>query len=209
MIYVLVGGEIKERNIFLNKNIKKGLTPIFLDVLNKEVILNEALSVSFFENDNFFIIDNIISEGKILFDDEDLKIINDSEKLFVFKEDKITAVNEKKFKKFSKIEFFENKVIKLKKDNTFLIAEYFGFNNKLKTWIIYRSLIDGGIEPEAISGILFWKIKAMLLYGTKFFTKDILKKMSSSLVSIYHEAHRGESDMTISLEKFILSSLNK
>jgi hypothetical protein len=49
----------------------------------------------------------------------------------------------------------------------------------------------------------------MILNGTKVFTKDELKKRSSELVSIYHRAHGGEVDFTISLEQFILNSLNK
>ena len=49
----------------------------------------------------------------------------------------------------------------------------------------------------------------MILNGTKFFSKEELKKASSELVSIYHKAHRGEYDFTISLEQFILSSLSK
>jgi hypothetical protein len=32
-----------------------------------------------------------------------------------------------------------------------------------------------------------------------------LEKMSSELVSMYHEAHRGNTDFFVSLEKFILS----
>lgn len=209
MIYILVGGDREKNNTFLNKNIQKGLTPIFYSDFNKEMILNEALSNSFFGNENFYVFDNLISDNNIDFKDAELKTINDSPKIFVLREDKLTVLNEKKYKKFSNILRFEKKIKKPKGDGVFEIADYLGLNNKLKAWIFYRKAIDMGIEPEAISGVLFWKVKSMITSGSKIFKTDDLKKMSSSLVCIYHDSHLGKGDMALSLEKFILSSLNK
>ena len=73
---------------------------------------------------------------------------------------------------------------------------------------MYREGVESGIEPEAIAGILFWKIKTMILNGSRMFSIDELKNQSSKIVSIYHLAHRGEVDFIVSLEQFILTSLS-
>ena len=98
---------------------------------------------------------------------------------------------------------------KLPKINIFGIADAYARRDKINTWSLYQNAVQEGISPEEISGILFWKIKMMILDGTKFFKKEELYNISSSLVSIYHEAHRGETDFTIALEQFILSTLSK
>ena len=94
------------------------------------------------------------------------------------------------------------------KFNIFGITDAFAKHDKVMTWVLYRRGIEGGVEPEAIAGILFWKIKTMILSGNYLFDKDELKRQSSRIVSIYHKAHRGESDFSIGLEQFILSSLS-
>ena len=95
------------------------------------------------------------------------------------------------------------------KINVFGIADAFSNRNKIEAWILYREAVSQGIPPEEISGIIFWKIKTMILSGSKFFSLDELKNNSSELVSLYHNAHRGESDFVIGLEQFILNSLGK
>ncbi len=73
---------------------------------------------------------------------------------------------------------------------------------------MYMSIIEKGEAPEAIAGMLFWKIKTLLTgSSTKPFTRPELLQASSSLVDIYHKSHRGECDMEQALEQFILTTL--
>jgi len=116
---------------------------------------------------------------------------------------------ERKYKKYAIIKKFINKEVKRISNNIFRITDAFAEQNKIKTWILYSQAIEAGIPPESISGMLFWKIKTMILNGNKIFPLDILKKQSSRIVSLHHRAHRGETDFIIGLEQFILNSLSK
>ena len=87
-------------------------------------------------------------------------------------------------------------------------------------WLEFQKLKGTDITPEALSGILFWKIKSMILAGrsdpekssdsmsrSAKWTEAELKKLSSKLVSLHHDAHRGLIDFQTGLEKFILDSI--
>ena len=211
MIYILAGKDHKERNKYIqNLHIEGSAIRIPDSDVSKEVVLNYATGLNLFGEASCVIIDGLIGETELNFTEDELKVLQDSKNTFILLEEKILAATEKKYKKFAKIiHFEEKKVTAAPRINTFAIADAFGACDKVKAWILYREAIDAGIEPEPISGILFWKIKTMLLNGTRTFTKDILKKQSSELVSLYHLAHRGEIDFIIGLEQFILSSLSK
>lgn len=211
MIYILSGNDTKKKNAYLKKLYKNDL-PIFVpnkDVSKKE-LFDQAGSVSLFGGSPIVVLENIIKEGNITFFQEDLSILEDSKTIFIFLEEKLLAPDIKKYKKYATIEDFNIEIKKqIPKINIFGIADAFSRKDKIGTWIIYREAISQGVSPEEISGIIFWKIKTMILTGTKFFSVNELKNLSSLLVSIYHDSHRGESDFVIGLEQFILSSLSK
>jgi len=211
MIYILSGNDTKSKNIYLKK-LYKGDLPIFVykQGVKKEEIFDQAGNISLFGDSPVVILENIIKEGDFDFKEEDLLILKDSKTLFVFFEDKLLAADLKKYKKFATIEDFN--IVEQKppaKMNVFSIADSFSRKDKIGAWILYREAISLGVSPEEISGIIFWKIKSMILTGTKFFSKDELTIISSKLVFIYHISHKGDTDFTISLEQFILSSLSK
>lgn len=109
--------------------------------------------------------------------------------------------------------------------NIFGMADAFGRRDKKSLWVLQQKAAARNIPAEEIHGILFWQLKSMMLAlysknaeesGMKPFvwskskgfagnySEDELKKISSELVSMYHEAHRGTLDFNVSLEKFIL-----
>jgi hypothetical protein len=210
MIYIYTGNDNKKKNLNLKKLLGKE-QPIFL--LNKdtkkEEFINYAGSTSLFGEKQIVIVDSIIKEGNIIFSKDDILILNESENLFVFLEEKLNAEDLKKFKNNSIIEDFKIEEEKKQKINVFGIADSFSRRDKMGTWILYRDIITQDVSSEEISGIIFWKIKTMLLTGTKVFSTKELKTMSSNIVSMYHRAHNGELDFAIGLEQFILSSLSK
>ncbi len=114
--------------------------------------------------------------------------------------------------------------------NIFSLADAVGGRDKRRAWTLYLRAIENGSEPEEIHGTIFWQIKNMLLVketarptalttGLKPFvltkakafsdnySKDELKHLSSRLVSLYHDSHRGIGDFSIGLEKLLLESL--
>ncbi len=109
--------------------------------------------------------------------------------------------------------------------NIFDLATCFGNRNKKDLWVLYQKTKAKDIPTEEVSGILFWQLKTMFQVlksknvaesGLKPFvfnkargylrkySKDELENMSSSLVSIYHDARRGGLEFDLALEKFIL-----
>lgn len=211
MIYILSGNDTKNKNVYLKK-LYKSDQPIFVPEISvtKEILFNYALSVSLFGKSSVIVFENILKKEDITLSPQDLLMLKDSKTTLVFLEEKLLAPEIKKYKEYATIEDFNMQVTKqTPKMNVFSIADAFSRKDKIGTWILYRDSISLDIPPEEVSGIIFWKIKMMLLTGTKVFSIDELRGQSSELVSIYHRAHRGECDFTIGLEQFILSSLSK
>lgn len=211
MIYVLTGNNTKKKNNYL-KELCKGEQAIFLDENEclKEVLFNFAMSTSLFGEAPIVVCENFIKNENVKLNADDLSVLKDSPALFIFLEDKILANDLKTYKKHATIEDFNTTERKqTPKINVFGIADSFAKKDKVGAWVLYREAISCGVSPEEITGIIFWKIKTMILTGTRVFSSDELKKNSSILVALYHSAHKGEADFTISLEQFILSSLSK
>jgi len=120
--------------------------------------------------------------------------------------------------KGEKIDFFE-------------FANGLGERNKKLLWTLYQDALDESVPREEVHGIFFWQVKAMLAavrckdaveaglnpyvftksknYAKNFgqtaeMAEEKLKEMSSRLFNMYHQAHRGEIDFAVALEKFIL-----
>lgn len=110
--------------------------------------------------------------------------------------------------------------------NIFSLGDALGVRNKKDLWVLYEQAVGAGLESEEICGTLFWSVKNIALMKNAKpgddrglnpfvakksrgfaanYTQEEITKLSHSLSSIYHEAHRGGEPMTIALEKFILS----
>ena len=211
MIYILSGNDTKKKNAYLKKLYGVNL-PVFVPEkeATKEMLFDYALSRSLFDESSVVVFENILKREDISLSLDDLLKLKDSGTTLVFVEEKLLAGDIKKYKKYATIEDFSIESLKqVPRTNVFGIAEAFSRKDKIGTWVLYRDAISKGVVPEEISGIIFWKIKTMLLNGTRVFTIPELKRVSSELVSLYHKAHMGECDFVIGLEQFILSNLNK
>ena len=211
MIYIFCGNDSKKINLNINKlTNKKEVILLSSSSVSKEILINYASSTSLFGDVPVIVVENLLNKNEFSFSKIDLSILKESPTIFIFKEDKLLIADEKKYKNYANIERFEIKEIKKSPTiNSFAIVDAFAKKDKVGTWILYRQAIDGGLEPEAISGLLFWKIKTMILNGTKIFSTKELQNQSKNIVSLYHRAHKGDTDFIIGLEQFILSSLNK
>lgn len=110
--------------------------------------------------------------------------------------------------------------------NIFSLGDALGNRNKKELWILYQEAIANDLSSEEISGTLFWAVKNLALLKdanmgddkgvspfvakktreyVKNYKQEEIKKMSHSLVTLYHEAHRGGKPMDIAIERFILS----
>ena len=125
-----------------------------------------------------------------------------------------------------KIEEFAPKKIDTRPEfNIFSLGDALGKRNKKELWVLYQGALSAGLSSEEISGTLFWAVKNLALIKNakpgddagmnpfvakktrefaENFTAEEIKNLSHSLVTIYHEAHRGGEPMDIALERFIL-----
>lgn len=208
MIYIFYGQNFEERN-FEIKNKAEGTSIIRLSALNttRELLLNYAEQNSLFSEVFTVILENPISESDVSFDNEFLDILKKSSSVFIFLEDHLLSEEVKKYKKYAEdVIEFEAKIV-VKKENPFVLANLFGDKDKIGTWVTYRKLIERGGGAEPIAGMLFWKVKSMILSGNRNFNEQELKNQSKELIDIYHKSHLGILDMDIALEQFILKHL--
>ena len=137
-----------------------------------------------------------------------LKEIGESEDIFIILEgklDKVTATKiEKRSEKFLHLELKAEAIKPVY--NAFALADAFAKKNKKEAWFQYRKSIDAGEAPEALHGMIFWKVKTMLLSGMSGWGEVELKRAMNELVVLYHDARRGKHELETGLEAFLLSN---
>jgi len=147
------------------------------------------------------------------------KEIGESENIFIWLESKVDKATLTKLEKVAeKVQKFESPEGKSRKFgigagesrnladfNIFDLTNVLAMRDRRELWLLYREAISNDFPPEEICGILFWKLKDLLLKGSRSFEGSELKKLAEKLVSIYHNAHRGKLDFEIALEKFVLT----
>lgn len=187
-----------------------------------------------FESKQIVFLDNVLEDkenkGAIL---DKIKDIAESPNAFVFlegKTDKATVGRiEKKAEKVQEFKFVGNEgknEESKEKFNTFSLADVFGRRDKKNLWVLYQEALSQGVAPEEINGVLFWQLKSIIVANkskspdesglkpyvfqksksfARNYTEEEMKKMSSTLISIYHDSRRGIHDFDIALERFVLS----
>ena len=195
-----------------------------------ELVQAQAL----FKNEYIVFLDSVLSsEYDVL---EFMDEIAESSNIFFILEEKIDAKILKKLEnKAVKIQKFEV-IKEVKEEvrgksgssfNAFTLADALGEANRKKLWILYCKAKFSGVSDEEIHGVFFWMAKSMLLainagnaedVGMKPFVFSKAKRFASNrskqeltnLVNILavlpHESRRNSIPLSISLEKFILST---
>ncbi len=173
---------------------------------NKETILKNLKSLA--TSENIF----IFAEGKM-----DKASLGKIEKVAEKTEEFVKA--EKSLNKKEKLALIGEKI------DFFEFADALGRRDKKGLWVLYQDALTEQVPAEEVHGIFFWQVKSMLLakkcsspaeakmspypfqkareYGRNYKDGE-LEKISGTLVSMYHEAHRGNEDFHVALEKFIL-----
>ncbi len=137
---------------------------------------------------------------------EKLSFLQDSGNIFVFLEGKHPKAVLDSFKKAkAEVKTFEKLKEKTDTFNNFLLAEAFAKRDKLGLWIYFRQAMSYDVGLDALAGVLFWKIKDMILKKnfTKFSEKE-LQNFASRISTLLSEARGKGKDPEISFEQFIL-----
>jgi len=89
--------------------------------------------------------------------------------------------------------------------NVFSIANAFAARDRKKMWLLLSEALRTDVAPEALAGMLHWKVRDLLAKNAPSkFTRAELKVISRELVTIYHEAHKGGGSLDLLLERFLL-----
>lgn len=209
MIYIVAGSDTYAKSSYIKKIAKTEIIRLPLGVANRALLFEYASQDNLFGEATIVCIDGFLKEGNESLLAKDLEILKESPTIFIFNEDKLLSAEQKRYAKYATVEILDSKKEKVApKINVFAIADAYARKDKVQTWILYREAIDHGVEPESICGMLFWKIKTIILASSRTFDQQNLKRLSGELVSLYHESHNGTRDFTVGLEQFILSSLS-
>ncbi len=112
-----------------------------------------------------------------------------------------------------------------KEFNVFLVSDALASRDKRTLWLLLQAARREGVSAENIIGTLFWQLKILRLAAvTKTaeeaeqkaypynkakralgkFTKGELETLSESVLTLYHDGHRGLRDIDIALERWVL-----
>ncbi len=217
MIYLFTGDDTKNKLSNYEKFIKsvpESTERFFINRNDFDRVQIESLysgSGLFFEK-SIVIFSNIFDyEETRDFILEKLKLMSESANSFVFLEGKLnkpildtfSAIESKKVQ----LNIFELPKAKKEKYDNFLVANAFATKDKLHTWIYFRQAIDKGVGMEELIGVLFWKIKDMILKKNfNKFSEKQLKNLISKLSYLLPEARKAGIDAESVFEQFLLEA---
>jgi len=154
--------------------------------------------------------------------------IKASENIFIFLEKGLDKKTLEKFSKYAEKvqEYDETEKAKKKEYNPFAISDALLSKDKKQLWMLLMEAKKKGNAAEEIHGIIWWQIKVLKLsMGAKDakeaelspfvfskakaasgdFTVRQTDAMLSDLVTMYHDAHRGEKDLWVEMERWGLA----
>jgi DNA polymerase III delta subunit len=180
---------------------------------------------SLFSGKQVFLLDTP-SERAEAYEDimENLELLKDSEHDFVLIEHAILAGDKKKLSSYGEM----HELVGEKKSifNTFALTDALLVRDKKTLWLLLMDAWKAGVPNEEIVGILFWQVKILrLVEKTKSaeeagqkpfvyqkakralikFKSGELERLSRELLVLYHEGHMGKADMSLALEKWVLT----
>lgn len=228
MLYVLVGEDsyrAKERARELTKDAEvvrfgeggEPVTAIF-EYLGARGMFSSAIAL---------IAEDALAESVVL---ENISALVEADASICLIERSLTADVRKRIPKKATIETFDIERPDTVPANVFALADAFASGDRKTTWITYRTLIESGSSGEELHGIVSWQSRAIVLAsktktaaeaGLKpfVFTKAkrspyasdpmLAEKISRELVSVYHQARRGEGSLEDLLEAFLLKKSTK
>ena len=214
MIFLFAGDDTKNKHFAYEKFIKSmpvGTESFLVSRNDFDTVQVESFysGLSLFSEKSAMIFQNIFEyEETRNFILDKLKLMEESANFFLFLEGKLNKLILDAFKKArAEINIFELPKEKKEKYDNFLVANAFSRKDKLNTWICFREAMDRGVGMEEIIGVLFWKIKNMLI--TKNFSKfseSELKDFASRLSYLLSKARKEGRDAESAFEQFLLKA---
>ncbi len=183
-------------------------------------------AVSLFSPRAIYLIESPSSE-EFFYQDfmESLDDLSNSEHTFIVVEQDLSAADKKSITKFASVVEEYKKSVDAK-FNPFAMADALALKDKRTLWLVYQEAKNNGLSAEEIVGTLWWQLKSIRLSAVtksadeagmkefpykkaksalRTFSLEDVVKSSRNLLRLYHAGHRGEVDIDIALEEWILS----
>lgn len=214
MIYLFSGDDAKNKIINYEKFIKTLPSEVEILSINRNNFDRIQIQSLYSGSGLFFSKSAIIFSGVFDYEEtrefvlEKLSLMGESENLFIFLESKLNKPILDAFKKVrAEVNIFELPKEKKEKFDNFLVANAFANKDKLNTWIYFRQAMDLGVGMEEIIGVLFWKIKDMILRKNFSKFKEVeLKGFASRISYLLPEARKEGRDAESAFEQFLLEA---
>ena len=231
MLYVYFGDNISEirlkafERVHTLANRCEVISPITADTYEEGILTELANNASLFGGEQVILLDTP-SESTLfqngIYTNIDTLIVSPHH--FVMIEGGLTVVEKKKLAHAT--EMCEVAGKEEERLNVFALGEALSMRDRKTLWILYNTFSREGVPNEEIVGILFWQLKILRLAertqspeeaGQKpypyqkakralaKFKKGELEALSQSLLVLYHEGHLGKCDMSLALERWMLS----
>ncbi len=223
MFYIFFGTDEEASRTALKKEIVGNALRFDAGNWVEEEVLSSVLGAELFGESVPLLLDGVLEkEGVSDFISTHAKDLVSSPRSIYLRERSLLSPLLKKLEKAgAAIKEFKGVAKKPERFKIFALADALGERNKKELWKLYQSALKAGLNPEEIGGTLFWQLKTILIEGQggnlnpfvaskarryqANFKKGEVASLAGTLITFYHEAHRGGASLELSLEKFILS----
>lgn len=214
MLYLFSGDDSKNKILNYEKFIKSLPAGVDIFYINRNDF-NPMQIESFYSGASLFsALSTIVFQN--IFDYEEtrdfvldrLNQMGESSNSFIFLESKLNKPILDAFKKArAELNVFEISKEKKEKFDNFLLANAFANKDKLNTWIYFRQAVDLGVGMEELIGVLFWKIKDMLLKRNfSKYKEEQLKDFLTRISCLLPEARKNGLEAEAAFEQFLLKA---
>jgi DNA polymerase III delta subunit len=185
-----------------------------------------AGTVSLFGGSSLYVIDTPSVQQDFFTEVIDnLSALSESPNTFVLIEDALLAPEKKKLQKYAAT-IEEYKRVSQERFNAFVLADYLLKKDKRQLWVGLQEANRAGLAAEEIIGTLWWQLKSLRLaqstksaaeagmkdypynkarQALKNFKPGEVEKLSTELLTLYHDGHAGRKDINLALEKWVLT----
>lgn len=214
MIYLFSGDDAKKKLASYEAFIKTLSEETEIFFVNKNNF-DPAQLQSFYSGPGLFAARSVVVFRDILETEEILDFLlprllemGESANIFIFIERKLGKPILDAFKKArTELNIFELPKEKKEKYDNFLVANAFAARDKFHAWLYFRQAVDLGVTLDELAGVLFWKIKDMILRRNfQKFKEEELKNFAARISYLLPEARTQGPEAESAMEQFLLEA---
>src|SRR3989339_1036663 len=170
MLYLFSGDDAKNKIINYEKFIKSLPKDVEVFRVNRNDF-DQVQIESFYSGSSLFSTKSaVVFSGILEYEEtrefilEKLELMGKSGNTFVFWEGRLNKPILDTFRKArAELNVFELPKQKKEKYDNFLVANALAARDKFNCWLHFRRAVDLGVSLDELSGVMFWKVKDMLL----------------------------------------------